>query len=285
MKYGVNTMKNTTRQSGQILLISLLVLSVATTIALSLIGRTATDQNITNDLSESQQALAAAEAGVEMAVKTGVGSGGTQVLAPSISYTTTVTSLGSAVGPYLLPEKTQRNGIAVVWLVNHASDGSLTITPTYTASSLDVCWNTDTTIPALVVTVFYKKASDGSYRTVTQAFDPNSSRQSSNLFTLVGGAGTNCGQSGFYKATLNFPSLGITPSSDTLLTLDLRPLYADAQFAVDSGVTILPLQGTTVESSGFTGTGVTQKVIQVNGFRTLPSVFDAAIFSQSAFGH
>ncbi len=272
------------KQSGQILLISLLVLSVATTIALSLVGRTATDQNISNEIEESSRALSAAEAGVEAALKSGAGSGGAQVLAPSISYTTALTSIGSSTGPFLFPQRTNRNTAETLWLVNHNSDGSLNITPTYTAPSIDICWSSETTTPAMVATILYKKASDGSYRTAKQAFDPNSSRQTSNLFTLVGAQGTNCTQTG-YKATVTFASLGIVPASDTLIALRLRPLYSDAQLGVDAGANILPLQGNKIDSSGSIATGVTRRVIVFQQYRVAPSVFDAAVFSQSSFGH
>lgn len=278
-------MKPTTHESGQILLISLLVLSVATTIALSLVGRTATDQNITNEIQEGTQAFYAAEAGIEQALKSGVGSGGTQVLSPSVSYTTTVSSVGGGIGPYVFVKKTPENSGTVVWLVNHTGNGSLNLTPTYTRNSLDVCWNTDTTTPAIATTILYRRASDGSVQVASQTFDPNSSRAGTNHFTTVGAPTGGCGQSGFYKATLTFPALGITPTTDTLIALRLLPLYADAQFAVDSGNASLPLQGMSVESSGMTGTGVTKKIVVVTGFRVPSVLFDAGVVSQSSFGH
>lgn len=271
-------------QSGQILLISLLVLSVATTIALSLVSRTATDQNISNEIEESSRALSAAEAGVEAALKSGAGSNGAQILAPSISYSTTVSSIGSAAGPFLFPQKTGRNTVETLWLVNHNSDGTLNVTPTYTSDTIGVCWSQETTTPALVVTVLYKKASDGSYRTAKQAYDPDSTRQSGNQYTLAGAAGSNCGQTG-YKATVNFTSLGITPASDTIIGLRMRPIYSDSQLGVDTGVIVLPLQGNKIDSSGSIATGVTRHVIVFQQYRAAQSIFDAAILSQSSFGH
>lgn len=272
------------KQSGQILLISLLVLSVATTIALSLVGRTATDQNISNEIEESSRALSAAEAGVEQALKSGAGSGGAQVLAPSITYTTSLASIGSAAGPFLFPQRTTRNTTETLWLVNHNADGTLNIIPTYVGASIDVCWSTEATTPALVVTVLYKKASDGSFRTAKAAFDPNSARQANNKFTLAGGSGTNCTQAG-YKATISFAGLGIAPASDTLIALRLRPLYFDAQLGIDSGVNVLPLQGNRIDSSGSIATGITRRVVVYQQYRAAQSVFDSAIFSQSGFGH
>ena len=58
-------------QPGQVLLLTLLVLSVATTVVLSLIGRATTDVAISNQIAESQRAFSAAEAGIEEMLKTG----------------------------------------------------------------------------------------------------------------------------------------------------------------------------------------------------------------------
>ena len=65
--------------SGQVLLITLLVLSVAVTIALSLIGRGTMDANMSANLEESARAFNAAEAGIEDALKSGIGTQGAQV--------------------------------------------------------------------------------------------------------------------------------------------------------------------------------------------------------------
>lgn len=50
---------------GQVLLITVLVLSIAVTIALSLIGRSVTDVSMSRNLEESARAFSAAEAGIE----------------------------------------------------------------------------------------------------------------------------------------------------------------------------------------------------------------------------
>ena len=278
-------MEQRTSQSGQILLISLLVLSVATTIALSLIGRAAVDQNISNEIEESARALAGAEAGIEQSLKSSVGSGGTQVLTPSVSYTANVSAIGSAAGPYAFPQKSTRNSTETLWLVNHNSDGTLNETPTYTASTMDICWSSETTTPAVVATVLYKKSTDGSYRTAKGAFDPDGTRAASNKFTAVGASGIGCGGSAYYKTTLNFTSLGITPILDTLLMLRLRPVYSGAQLAVNSGGAILPIQGNRIDSTGSVATGVTRKVVVLQQYRSAESIFDAVVFSQGTFGH
>ena len=145
------------QQNGQIVLISLLVLSIATTIALSLIGRSTTDVAISNQITESTRAFSAAEAGIEEALKSGVGTSGAQVLTAGVSYTVAKADIGGAAGR-MFSEKSQPGVTETLWLVNHNPDGSLSETPTYTAAGIDVCWSGESTTPAMSVSIFYKTA-------------------------------------------------------------------------------------------------------------------------------
>ena len=86
--------KSYRHQQGQILLITLLVLTVATTIALSLIGRATIDLSMSNQLEESTRAFNAAEAGVEQALKSGLGTNGPAVLTNGVTYDVTVNTIG-----------------------------------------------------------------------------------------------------------------------------------------------------------------------------------------------
>ncbi|MFH0863897.1 MAG: PilX N-terminal domain-containing pilus assembly protein, partial [Candidatus Gottesmanbacteria bacterium] len=60
---------NIGKQNGQILLIVLLVMVVGLTMGLSLATRSATDVKISSQLEHSSRAFAAAEAGIEAALK------------------------------------------------------------------------------------------------------------------------------------------------------------------------------------------------------------------------
>ena len=73
--------------------------------------------------------------------------------------------------------------------------------------------------------------------------------------------------------------------SDTLIAIRVRPVYADTTIAVDSGLSIVPKQGNLIESSGFTGTGVTRKVVVYQQYPSPLAIFDSVIYSQSSFGH
>lgn len=272
-------------QSGQAVLIILLVLTIGTTVALSLVSRTTTDTTITNQLEESARAFSAAEAGIEDALKTGVGSGGTQVLTGGeASYAVTVASIGGAAGFFEFPRKVLRGSTETVWLVNHNASGGLVETPTYTAASLSVCWSSEPTTPALLVTLLYKESSDGSYRVARLAVDPNAARAANNNFsTSYAGGGCGAGTQTAYRRTINFNALNgtINPVNDTLLALRIRPLYSDARIMIDTGAATLPVQGKKIDSVGSTTGGTNRKIVVFQQYRSAPSAFDAALYSQS----
>ena len=276
----------TVRQSGQIVLITLLILAVGTTLALSLIGRTTIDVSISSQVEESSRAFSAAEAGVEEALRSGQGTSGAQVLTSGVSYTTTVASVGGNAGVFQLSKKTEVGSTETVWFVDHNPDGSINETLTFTGENLDICWSYEQPVePALAISILYK-VSDGTYRVARDAFDPVASRANTNKFKAVPSPPSGgCGQTSYYKTNISFASYGINPVSDILLALRLRPVYADARFAFDPGNFQIPLQGTRIESVGTTQTGVTRKVIVDKIFTSAPTIFDAAVYSQSSFSH
>ncbi|MDP1722702.1 MAG: hypothetical protein Q8L37_05830 [Candidatus Gottesmanbacteria bacterium] len=279
--------KTQTRQSGQIVLISLLVLSIATTIALSLIGRSTTDVAISNQITESSRAFSAAEAGIEEALKTGVGTSGAQVLTAGVTYAVAKADIGGALGAYVFPKKVSRGTTETLWLVNHNADGTLIETPTYTSPTIDVCWSQESVTPALSVAIVYKTAG-GLYRMARGSYDSDSTRALTNKFSGVtastGGCGAGTGTT--YKQTITFGSFtpAVVPASDTLLMVRIVPLYADASIAVNT-TSALALQGSKLESTGTSGNGITRKIVVYQQYRSPPSVFDSVIYSQGSFGH
>jgi len=275
------------KQQGQMLLITILVLTVATTIALSLIGRATLDLSMSNQIEESTRAFDAAEAGIESALKTGSGASNVAI-ASGVTYTVNVSTIGGAPGVYQLAHKTSQGSTEMLWLVNHAADGTLDETPRYTDTALPVCWSqpgAGDTKAALIISVLYKEGSDGTYRIARTAADPDVSSRNNNFNATVTTSG--CGL-GYFQTILNFTDLGLTlsgASADTLLALRMRPEYADATIAIDGGVLGVPKQGNIIDSIGTTGTGVARKVLVYQQYRSAASVFDSVIYSQSSFGH
>ncbi len=269
---------------GQVLLITLLVLTVATTIALSLIGRATIDLSMSNQLEESTRAFNAAEAGIEQALKTGTG--GTSVLTPGVTYDVTVNSIGGATGVFQMAHKTFQNTTETLWLAEHSATGALIETPFYTSSTIDLCWSQSiapNAAAAMGVSVLYKESTDGSYQVARVAFDPEAATRNNN-FDSSAISTTGCGL-GYYGKTINFVSLGITPTLDAILALRLKPYYADTTIAVDGGASEIPKQGNQIESVGKTGSGVSRKVVVYQQYRAPLSIFDSVIYSESGFGH
>jgi len=268
-------------QSGQIVLITLLVLSIATTVALSLIARTTTDLTISSQVEESSRAFSAAEAGIEEALRSGMSAGPTSIVGvPGTTYSVAVSNLGGAVGIYTIPRKTVRGTTETIWLAAHNSDGTIDESNTVTAGSLNLCWSQEpTTIPAVVVTILYKRGAG--YFIAKGAYDPDGTRIPLNKFSGVTALSGGCGLSTMYRQLITFSDFGITPAIDKLLMMRVRPAYSDTQFAVDSAPVVLPLQGRQIESTGYTGAGVTRQILVYQQYRSAPTIFDAALYSQN----
>lgn len=265
------------KQTGQIALIALLVLMVATTVGLSLIARSTTDVSVTRNVEESSRAFSAAEAGIEEGLKSGVASDVTIDPALGVKYSVAVTPVGGNANPFEFPQNTLKEDTETVWLVNHNADGTINETPFYTASTIDVCWSSETIHPAVVVTVLYKTGV--SYRVAKVAYDPDSR---SNYFAaaLAGGCSANTA----YHNTITFSALGIILPADTLIALRIRPVYSGARLAVAPlPPQTLPSQGSIVESAGSAGSDVSRKITAFKQFRAPASIFDYAVYSEGSF--
>lgn len=288
-------MEKKTRQSGQVVLITLLVLTIATTVALSLISRTTTDTTISAQAEESSRAFSAAEAGIEEALKNGVSIASTALVGSSgVQYQVSVSSIGgNAAGVYELPKKTTKGTTETVWLISHLADGSLdegnSLNKNYRAATIDVCWSKEADIPALAVTLLYKESTGVSdpYRTAKIAIDPDPVRSSSDQFDPNYDTPGCDGSNNEYRKTLTFNTLSPTLdwASDTLIALRLRPLYSDTKLSVDAGAIVLPQQGKSIESIGSTSTGTNRKIVVYQQYRAPATIFDAALYSQGALNH
>lgn len=272
---------------GQILLITLLVLTVATTIALSLIGRATIDLSMGNQLEDSTRAFNAAEAGIEQALKSGLGTNGPIELTSGVTYNVSINDIGGRSGIYQVGHKTTQGVTETVWLVEHDPDTKMLVeTPFYTDPSIVLCWSQESIPTALVVTLLYKEGTDSTYQAARMAIDPDAASRNNN-FDSSGITANGCGLS-YYRKLIDFSSLGITvagASADALLALRIRPEYADANIAFDAGTIGIPLQGNQIESLGNTDSGISRKVVVYQQYRAPFSIFDHVIYSQSSFGH
>lgn len=264
------------RESGQALLIVILILVIGLTIGLAVVSRSVTNLKISTQSEESQRAFSAAEAGLEAALIGGALEGGF----PDIGATYNVTVVPAAGERFVFPQTTKKGETENLWLVDHDSNGNpLVDVAYYTAGTINVCWDKPagtTTIPAMEVSVIYK---DGTtFKVWRGAYDPDpGSRpqpQPNNFDIKVDKAGGYCGGGFTYRKTITLPS-GIR------IAIRLKPYYADAQIAAQgtggAGAN-LPSQGKEITSTGTAGT-TTRRVRIFQNFPALPTIFDYAVFS------
>lgn len=269
-------------QKGQVLLIVLLVMVVGLTIGLSLATRSVTDIKISTQLEESSRAFAAAEAGIEAALKGEpvVDCAGTWQTIGQAKYCFSKTTAGGTSDPLVLG----KIGIAdtyTVWLVEHdivTGNPQIDESHDYDGTSIDVCWGEggETTKPAMEVSVIYKDATG--YKVARGAYDPDSSRTGSNHFTDISGSSVNCGGGFAYGTTVSLPS-GVL-----LIALRLRPFYLEANVGVAPQGDNLPSQGLSIASTGTAGE-TTRKVEVVDSYPSLPAIFDYVLFSGTNVTH
>lgn len=274
-----------TNQTGQIALIALLVLMIATTVGLSLVARTTTDVSVTRTIEESTRAFSAAEAGIEESLQSRVDSAGTIDPALGISYIATVSAFhANADTPFIFPQKTLKGNTETVWLVNHSDENTIVETPTYTADYIDVCWSSELPTPALIVSVLYKTG--GVYQIAKSAFDPDRTRATDpvtgNNFSALSGP-TGCPNTTTYGTRIRFLNFipSINPVADTLIALRIRPVYSGTQLAI-APAQDLPYQENQIQSVGMTASGVTRKIIVYQQYRSPASVFDYVLYSEGS---
>lgn len=249
-------------QRGQALLIVVLVMVVALTVGLSIASKTITNLRTSTEEANSQKALAAAEAGVEQALKTNQIASGT-FTDTQTSYQTSVTQvLGTSFLMNGGNPVIQDNG-ADLWLSNYSADpanlytnpwsGTLTIK---WGSSADPCTNS-----ALEVVII--SGTKNSPISTRYAFDPCAGRAGGNRFTQVGLTRSSVsGKDFFYQAQ-------VTVSSGLLGRI--IPLYLNTPIAIVGDVA-LPSQGSLITSTGTSGT-TSRKVNVFQGYPEIPSEY------------
>lgn len=268
-------------QSGQMLVILLLVMVVGLTIGLFTLSRTTTDISVTTKLTDSTRAFNAAEAGIEEIIRstTGVVIGSPVPIASGVTYTVTPADLGTgSIYPAITQDPAKVGEVFTVWLVPH-DDTSGAIIDTeagsYTQSTIDICYTTSSPTPAVGVTVFYKDQTLNKINSSYAGYDSDSSRQSTNHFLSTTTVGSCGGTNGYtYRATVNLAADFGTPlntATITPLALRIRPVYASTSLAVMPIGQSLPKQGNDITSVG--NAGETTRRIKVQEPYTVPAPF------------
>lgn len=290
-------------QTGQIVLIILLIMVVGLTVGLAAVARSITSVKITTQEEQSQRAFYAAEAGLEASLLAGggavpAGSFGSPTIA---RYQVTVAE-PYPTGVFSFPGIVKKDETETIWLVEHdntgnikapsGSDGRYPI-----GSSLDVCWSgSGSGVPPALEMILFHQSTVGQnlYDIKRAAFDPadppaEGARRNNNNFTdVTSDAGGQCG-SFQYRQQVTFqggsPTFNIPGGNQRLVILRLRPMYNDARIAVQ-GASQLPPQRKEIESVGTSGDPTSSEVTRkIKVFRSYPStapIFDFVLFSGTA---
>jgi len=280
--------------SGQAVLVVVLVMVVALTIGLAISGRSVTDIKMSAQMEESQRAFSAAEAGIETALLSGAGGSG---MAGNASYNVKVSDTDKT--EFVFPDKIPADEPYQIWLVKWDDLN----TKVYDKDGIKIVWGNqnsnwanDNNTPAIVITIVYKDGNE--YKFGKYALDPRTDRN--NHFCLSNG--NNC--SGVSNWNTNGETInGKTPktlqfSADidlsnfrglgkTLQLLRMKLLYNNngqllGVKALDSGE--LPSQGKVIESTGTAGE-TTREVNVLELGPSLPTAFDFSIFSEEDIIH
>ncbi|MDO8460957.1 MAG: PilX N-terminal domain-containing pilus assembly protein [bacterium] len=272
-------------ERGQALLIVVLVMVVVLTVGLSVASRSIVNLRLSSEDQQSQRAFSAAEAGIDIALKTGVAPSPVQlgnnaeikeVRVNPISGNSFLLNGGNPV--------IKDEGIDV-WLVAHNEDNEKTINylnppdpdffTLYWGNSSDGCSN------AALEVIVVSGSSASSATAKRYAYDPCSQRQDSNKFSLA-----NSGQKSIEGKTF-FYNTNVTgndriPRITDGLVVRVIPLYSSTPMALfmcnpgqgqeSQNCTPLPLQGKQIESTGVSGE-TTRKISLFQGYPSLSSEF------------
>lgn len=275
---------------GQALLIVVLVMVVVLTVGLSVASRSIVNLRITSEEQQSQRAFSAAEAGIELALRTNESI--TQAVDlknnAEIKEVTFTNPSGSSFllngGNNVIKEE----GIDA-WLVAHNDNGTINYSnppdpnffTIYWGNSADGCSN------AAIEVIVIAGTSASSATAKRYAYDPCSTRRGNNNFAAPESAAnkqkTVEGRTFFYNTHIaDNDRIDIRDG----LVVRIIPLYANTPMALfmcnpgqgqeDQNCTPLPSQGKQIESIGKSG-DATRKVTLFQGYPSLPVEFFANV--------
>jgi hypothetical protein len=258
-------------RKGQALVLILLILGVAMTVALAVVSRSVTEVSVSTVQEESARALEAAETGIEQSLGGLIaGSGSGRVPVTNASFNVSNASLGGG-SVYEVPYKLDAGDVATADLNG------------YSAGNFRVCWGSAT--GSAVEVILYFRRADTSVGVGRLPFDSVAGRGNGFDSTVV--SGCPGGPGGYASSRLiNFSDFGMVTtgppaSRDTPLFLRVRVLYNPTPQPLAflaQGSADFPSQATEIISTGQSG-DASQKIRVVQMNPDLPAVFDSAIFS------
>ncbi|OGK19453.1 hypothetical protein A3G67_00640 [Candidatus Roizmanbacteria bacterium RIFCSPLOWO2_12_FULL_40_12] len=251
------------RESGQVLLIAVMLLAVTLTIVLSITFSSRTDTQITKLEEENQKALAAAEAGIEAALKTAgtvnIGQAGTGGILPNSGFSGTASVSTNPSDTKFTTPILQKDEQYTFYMGVYTAPS--TIGPS-DGENLEICFasSNQSTKSAIEITVV--KGTSPNYTLRRFVIDPDDRISESDQ-------GLACSNTAFYKGTTIDGSL---IGEDTKLVI-VRMLYSSSKVFFSRNSPDLPSQGKFVSSEATSDTGVSKKVQLFQSYPQLPADF------------
>ena len=269
------------KERGQVLLIVIMLVATVITVVLSMSFQSTTDTKLAKLEEESQRALAAAEAGIEAAIKekTNV-SFGTGSLTNLGGFTggATIASLTSEEFLTPLLQKDEQYSFYLSTPANNPPNDPdfTTLTPAYNNKDLTICFGAANTQTAIEVAVL--KQSNQIKRYVVNPVEGTV------VSNALSGSAVNSGNCPNNSPA--FSSKYVVPAADLgtdSLLLIVRVINASQSsykigFKAVSG-TNLPLQGKTISSQATSTSGVSKKIQLFQSYPQIPSDFFITNFS------
>lgn len=252
------------KQSGQALLVIVLVMIVTLTVGLSLTSRSIVSIRTSSEEADSQKALVAAEAGIERGLQV---NNNATISEPFVEnnakYSTEIKGVkGTAFLTHGGNPIAQDDGIDV-WLVEHKADGTPDYSILWPGTDLDISWGDpslgDCDNAAIEVAVIWGSVASPSLK--REAYDPCNERANKNHFSNVaGGTHTIEGKKFGYRKKIKI-------DKDFGIVARVVPIYASTPIAVE-GNKALPTQGFKIDSIGTSGGGDREVKRSISFFRT-----------------
>ncbi len=253
-------MKN---QSGQILLITIMLVATLLTVVLAVTFKSTTETQLTKIDEESQKALAAAEAGIEAALQQNVGGSVNIASLPNMSGTgfTGDATVGTLTANTFTSPLLQKDQQYTFYLSNYPGFGSpLT-------ANIDVYFMTEGTCPVLELTLI------STTNVLTRRLADPCNQISKPGEDLVSDSGTYA----IDGYNFNYRSDPIAVSGHAVMIA--RTLFAPTRIAVERiGGGNLPIQGKYVTSEAKSPSGVSKKVRLFQSFPQIPAEFFVTSF-------
>ena len=269
--------------SGQSLLVILLVMAVILTIGLAVVSYSITDIKISQQEEESARAFSAAEAGIEESLRVGAA---TSATVGEITANVTEAIQGGGEDFNFGESKFPSGELANVWLIDHTEEGALNPAVSFPYNGqIKICWGEETTLgsstPALELALVYQQG--GEYKVVRQGYDPVNGR-TVGFDESLDKDGGNCASGLAFSKDISLDGgvFNLTVSGKPYL-LRLKLLYnSELQPIAVQANSNLPEQGKCYESAATVQvSGITRKIRQCQFFQAPPEIFDYVLFSTS----